>query len=173
MPRRLDPQGHHLWTTLVPNAQVAVSFSSPKMAWHGHAYLDANCGDRPLAQDFRSWQWMRLRDETGTRVAYDVVTATAQSLRSSLFFRNDGGTVAGPIERPTTLGRSRWGLSQRAWESVVRLVRCVDTPFYTRSLAIGRDGARGMHETLDLGRWQSFWVQFLLPFRISRPRRRP
>jgi len=46
-----------------------------------------------------------------------------------------------------------------------------DTPFYARSLlATEHDGlpATAMHESLDLDRFASRWVQCLLPFRMPR-----
>ena len=50
-----------------------------------------------------------------------------------------------------------------------------DTPFYARSLIRTRlagQEALAMHESLDLNRFRSRWVQCLLPFRMPRfPRR--
>jgi carotenoid 1,2-hydratase len=55
---------------------------------------------------------------------------------------------------------------------VTRVLRTYeDTPFYARSLlATEFDGVIGtaMHESLDLDRFNSRWVQCLLPFRMPR-----
>ena len=48
-----------------------------------------------------------------------------------------------------------------------------DTPFYARSLVqTGIDGraVKVMHESLSLTRFESAWVQCLLPFRMPRVR---
>ena len=46
-----------------------------------------------------------------------------------------------------------------------------DTPFYTRSVVrtrlLGRDSA-AVHESLNLDRFASGWVQAMLPFRMPR-----
>jgi carotenoid 1,2-hydratase len=43
-----------------------------------------------------------------------------------------------------------------------------DTPFYTRSHLLDASGNSVMHESLDLGRFSSKWVQRLLPFRMRK-----
>ena len=46
-----------------------------------------------------------------------------------------------------------------------------DTPFYARSLldtCLLGEPVHGVHESLDLERFRSGWVQMLLPFRMPR-----
>jgi carotenoid 1,2-hydratase len=52
----------------------------------------------------------------------------------------------------------------------VRVARTLeDTPFYSRSLLEGGDdGAQWIHESVDLDRFRSRWVQALLPFKMPR-----
>ena len=46
-----------------------------------------------------------------------------------------------------------------------------DTPFYSRSIieaSVGGATVTGMHESLSLDRFDTRWVQSLLPFRMPR-----
>ena len=43
-----------------------------------------------------------------------------------------------------------------------------DTPFYSRSLLGGMGMAPAIHESVDLDRFASRWVQALLPFKMPR-----
>ena len=60
----------------------------------------------------------------------------------------------------------RHAFSHRAPKAVRDLE---DTPFYTRSL-LDYGERHDMHEFLDLDRFSSGWVRFLLPFRMPRLR---
>ena len=72
------------------------------------------------------------------------------------------------------LPRAFWGVARpgRAEAGDLRLVRTLeDAPFYTRSLvrsAMHGTSVLGVHESLDLDRFASRWVQLMLPFRMPR-----
>lgn len=89
----------------------------------------------------------------------------------SHLYRPDGTHQRMPPLTPQPLPRSRWGLVRQT-AGLSREVRNLeDTPFYSRSqICIETSGGSlvGVHEQLDLQRFDARWVQFLLPFRMRR-----
>jgi carotenoid 1,2-hydratase len=59
-------------------------------------------------------------------------------------------------------------------DALARVRTVEDTPFYARSMVMpdGSRGAQVVHESLSLARFDSRWVQALLPFRMWRRRTR-
>lgn len=172
----LDAAGRHLWTPLAPQARVAVALDAPDLNWEGHAYLDSNRGERPLAQDFKRWDWSRATLADGRcAVLYDASRSDGSDLSLALLF--SGHAVATPFEPPTvqTLPVSGWRLQRgtRAHAPGVARVQqgMEDGPFYARALLhtelLGQT-ATAVHESLDMGRWQRPVVQAMLPFRMPR-----
>lgn len=173
----LDAAGRHRWWPIAPAARAEVELSHPSIRFRGAAYLDANGGDAPLEDDFVGWDWSRVASRERAVVTYDVTRRDGTRLLFARSFERggkirDGVPVVGrPIE-PTL-----WGLGRTVHagpERAPELIRTLeDTPFYARSLVRASylgERAVGTHETLALDRFQSRWVQFLLPFRMKRGR---
>ena len=170
----LDGDGHHHWQPIAPAARIEVDFEHPGLYWKGSGYLDSNDGSEPLEAGFRDWHWSRTPHGDGALLAYDARRRDGSVLELALDYRE--GRIE-PVERPplrqlpTTLWRVARSARAEADVSVAHTAE--DTPFYARSmLAHEIDGTpvRTMHESLDLDRFASRWVQTLLPFRM--PRRR-
>jgi carotenoid 1,2-hydratase len=169
-PFDLDAAGRHRWRPIAPVARIEVAFDEPALRWSGHAYLDTNAGDRPLAADFRSWNWSR----TGNRLLYDMKMADGSERNLALALGPDGAAPF-PAPPPYELPKTGWRVARttRADAGATATVETTleDTPFYARSLInTVLDGERvtGMHESLSLTRFTSPAVQLMLPFRMPR-----
>ncbi len=164
----LDGQGRHLWTPVMPSARAEVTLDAPQLSFRGHAYVDTNAGDEPLEARFARWSWWRTGDDKGaTHVGYHAELRSGATVDVSCRAGADGtrsSRGAGPL---VPLGRTRWGVARHG-ESGTRVVRTLeDTPFYARSLVrIG--GALGVHETVSLERFSTWWVQRMIPYRMRR-----
>lgn len=175
-PVALDGVGRHLWWPIAPRVRVSVELASPAIRFEGTGYLDANAGDRGLEHDFASWAWSRVALPSGqVALAYDVRTRRGDELAHG--FRLDPSGLRRPLDGTTfhDLGRSVFRLPRRARSDAgapSTLARTLeDTPFYARSeieATIGGERGHGVHEVVDLDRFASPWVQFLLPFRMRR-----
>ncbi len=173
----LDAAALHHWQPIAPRARLRVEFRSPRVGWEGDAYLDCNEGQRPLGADFARWTWCRATAGATTTVFYDVETRAGAARGLALEF--DAAAVARPIDAPpmAALPRTLWGIRRATrCDPATRpavLETLEDGPFYARSLLAktlhGRT-VRAVHESLSLDRFDSRWVQLLLPVRM--PRRR-
>jgi carotenoid 1,2-hydratase len=172
-PVELSP-GHH-WCPITPAARVQVDLGT--LRWSGPGYLDANHGEAPLEHAFRRWDWSRAQLCDGDSIVlYDVDRVGAEPLQLGLRFDARSGQVrafeppaAAPL--PATLWRVARGGRSDAHTSPRVLKTLTDAPFYTRSLVDTQwSGERvtAMHESLSLTRFDSLWVQALLPFRMPR-----
>ncbi len=191
---QLDALGQHFWRPIAPIASVTVEMDAPKIAWRGTAYVDSNFGTAPLESGFERWDWSRgkhIRPDTNvttesisaepTYVVYDVhrVDGTNLTLAKKFSVSPSGDAttddfVAPPVRKlPTTA----WGI-RRATAcdngAVTKVIKTVeDTPFYARSVVqsvVNQAPMIAVHESLSLSRFNSRWVQLLLPFKM--PRRR-
>jgi carotenoid 1,2-hydratase len=174
----LDPAGRHRWRPLAPQARVEVSFADPALAWSGDGYLDANDGDAPLEADFKSWTWSRGMRGAKATVLYDVERRDSSPLSLALDFDQDGAMSA--IEPPPSaaLPQTTWRVARSTRSDAGTTPRIVSTledgPFYARSIVttrIGGDDMTAVHESVDLRRFASRWVQTLLPVRMPRSTR--
>ncbi|MBC7992242.1 MAG: carotenoid 1,2-hydratase [Rhizobacter sp.] len=171
-PVQLAPQ--HRWCPIAPAARVEVDLGGRR--WAGAGYLDSNQGDAPLEQAFQRWDWSRARLADGrSLVFYDVDRVGAAPLQLGLRFDPDGGVHH--IEPPpaAALPRSLWrvarGARSDAGSSPHVLQTLTDAPFYARSLVDARwlgERVTAVHESLSLTRFDSAWVQAMLPFRMPR-----
>lgn len=172
----LDARGKHVWSPIAPFGRIEVSLREPRLSWSGPAYLDHNAGDEPLAQGFRSWTWSRVTTAKRTNVVYDVTRRDGGSHRIARAFHDVGEreTCSGE-ERITALPKTRWRIDRTvrtlgpASLSVGRTLE--DTPFYARShLAGTMDGesANGVHEVVEMDRFESPIVQKMLAYRMRR-----
>jgi carotenoid 1,2-hydratase len=166
----LDIAGRHRWRPIAPIARIEVEFTEPAIRWSGHAYFDTNTGTRPLAEDFRTWNWSR----TGSRILYDMAMTDGTSRHFALAVGSDGLV---PFEAPSLarLPKTAWRVPRttRADEgAAAQVVRTLeDTPFYARSLittTLEGERVTGVHEALSLARFANPVVQLMLPFRMPR-----
>lgn len=172
----LDAAGRHGWTPLAPQSRIRVALDEPALQWEGHAYLDGNAGERPLADDFARWDWSRASLAAGRSVVlYDAERLDGTMRHLALQF--DGSAPAVSVVAPPgqSLPMSGWRLSRgtRCDPSGVATVRqgMEDGPFYARALLDTRlmgEPAVAVHESLCLRRWRQSVVQAMLPFRMPR-----
>lgn len=170
----LDAGGLHQWQPISPRARIEVELDAPCSHWQGDAYLDANWGRRPLAQDFARWDWSRQHGaDGGSRLLYAVQASDGSERLLALRIDADGMPTADAAPPACALPRSAWGLQRetRAWADQAPAVEATleSGPFYCRSLL--RDasgGAPWLHESLDLRRFTRPIVQAMLPFRMPR-----
>ena len=171
----LDPAGRHSWRPAAPDARIEVNLTAPAVRWSGGAYVDMNWGEEPLEAGFRSWDWSRSRLSRGSVVFYEGVRRSGDPFALAVRFGPCGRPEA--IEPPPRqrLRRTNWLLPRTTRTEHARRARIVrtleDTPFYTRSVVdlrvLGED-APTVHESVDLDRFASRWVQTLLPYRMPR-----
>ena len=174
----LDDGGRHRWGPIAPCARVEVDLDAPGARWQGHAYVDSNEGDEPLARRFHEWDWSRSTMRDGrTAVIYDVRQKEGADRVLALRFAASG--EAEPFEAPPRqpLPRTMWRIDRSmrsdAGTAPTVMQTLEDTPFYARAvLEAGLLGERvtAMHETLYVPRLASPVVQAMLPWRM--PRRR-
>jgi carotenoid 1,2-hydratase len=170
----LDVAGRHRWCPIAPAARVEVDLARPGLRWSGHAYVDSNFGDEPVADPIRRWHWSRTALPGGTAVMYDVEERDGRRDLLALRFSDAGD--AEPFEAPPerVLPRTGWRIHRatRAEGGEATVLRTLeDTPFYARSLvrhAVLGQPREGVHESLDLDRFRSPVVQAMLPFRMPR-----
>lgn len=170
----IDNSGRHLWWPVAPVARVEVTLDEPNVRWSGHGYHDANAGDEPLERAFSGWNWSRASVRGDAVLLYDTVDragrhserairCTARGVEDvELPGRASLASTGWRIDRATRADRGARPLVARTLE---------DTPFYARSVIrtrlLGED-VYAMHERVDMDRFTSSWVQFLLPFRMKR-----
>jgi carotenoid 1,2-hydratase len=171
----LDAAGRHHWRPIAAQARIEVELEHPKLRWTGLAYVDSNRGDAPLEESFTGWHWSRAHTRAGTFVYYDPI-GQGESLDPLALCISDSGAIERVAAPPLCdLPRTAWGLARAirlAGERPSVSIRTLeDTPFYTRSLVSSSPGGQAqhaMHESLDLARFGTRWVQALLPFRMPR-----
>ncbi len=173
----LDAPGRHQWRPIAPLAEATVRFTRPGLAWQGRAYVDMNTGSEPLEAGFRSWTWSRESSDDATRILYDVKQRDGTERGLALAYGRDGSLTATGQDPVQGLPGTGWRVARTTRASAAspaRVLRTLeDTPFYSRSLlAFDREGmtTHAVHESVDLDRFASRWVQMLLPFKM--PRRR-
>ena len=171
----LDGEGRHEWTPFAPCSRVEVRFSHPPLRWSGVGYFDANRGSEPLEAAFSDWAWSRMSVPGGSIVLYDVNALEAPSKTLALRFATTGEVDEIEFPPPSVLPTTRWKVARRTRADSgtnTRIIKTLeDAPFYSRTLLESCVlGARGpaIHESLDLRRFSSRWVQCLLPFRMPR-----
>jgi carotenoid 1,2-hydratase len=177
----VDASGRHRWTPFAPCARIEVRLDEPALSWSGIAYFDSNCGAEPLEDAFRHWTWSRASVPGGTVVFYDVTARTdahraqAPACALALHFGTDGSAQVIDPPPVVRLPATRWRIPRRTRAEAghgAKVIRTLeDAPFYSRSLLDTRllgGAAPAMHESLDLDRFRTRWVQCLLPFRMPR-----
>jgi len=171
----LDSQGMHRWRPIAIDARVDVDLDEPSMRWSGRGYLDTNDGDRPLEADFIRWDWSRGSAAGRGAILYDAVRRDGTRHGFALEAGSDGQFRPGTMPKAVALPSTLWGVTRGTHADsgpTPKIARTLeDTPFYARSLLsthlLGTPMI-AMHESLDLDRFRSRWVQLLLPFRAPR-----
>jgi carotenoid 1,2-hydratase len=172
----LDVEGRHRWGPIAPCSRIEVDMVRPGLKWCGHAYLDSNEGDEPIAGPFARWDWSRgnLRDGSSA-VVYDVRPKLGDERVIAHRFYADGRHE--PFEAPPRQGlpSSKWRVARNmrsaAGQRPVLLQTLEDTPFYTRSVvnaALLGEAVTSVHESLDIPRLVSPATQWMLPWRMPR-----
>ena len=164
----------HRWCPIVPAARVEVDLGGQR--WSGPGYLDSNQGDAPLERAFRCWDWSRARLAGGrSAVFYDAQRTDGTRLRLGLRFAPDGRAEVVPGPPDAVLPSTGWRVARRARADAGTpasvLQTLTDAPFYARSLIAAHwlgEPVTAMHESLSLTRFDSAWVQAMLPFRMPR-----
>jgi len=174
---RLDPQGKHHWWPVAPDCRVEVSMDQPALSWKGRGYFDSNRGSEPLEAGFSDWDWSRAPlPGGGCAVLYDKRLRDGSSRAMALRFDRHGEASELPLPEPTRLATTTiWRIPRETRSEAGPPARVLhtleDTPFYARSLveaSIAGARVQAFHESLLLDRFNSRWVQTLLPFRMPR-----
>jgi carotenoid 1,2-hydratase len=177
-PVELTDVGRHGWRVIVPRGRVRVRFTRPGFEFDGVGYHDVNHGDGRLEDAFARWSWARFHTADRTVVLYAARERSGRA-RALVLDTRDSATArdvaTGGEGEPQAVG---WGLKLPAWFAVDGRLRCEPTrfleaaPFYARYLATLTDGGRpiaeGLGEFLDLDRFRSAGIQFLLRFKTRR-----
>jgi carotenoid 1,2-hydratase len=144
-----------------------------QMVWDRVLGLESR--HRAAGGAFRDWTWSRVASGGSTVVLYDVSERERARTSLALQFAPSGEVISIPTPSPCRLPASGWRINRHTRadpQYPVRVLKTlVDAPFYSRTLletrVAGVEG-RSIHESLDLDRFRSPWVQCLLPFRMPR-----
>ena len=172
---QLDSGGRHHWWPIAPVARVEVDMQKPALRWNGSGYFDCNAGTRPLEKDFGDWTWSRSALPDGAAILYEARRRDGSNLSLAYRFDHAGHCQEFLPPLPAQLPSTGWRIARVTRSDDVKQTGIVktleDTPFYARSLVSSRLlGAPviSVHESLSLDRFDSRWVQTLLPFRMPR-----
>lgn len=156
-----------------PRSRIEVTLENPALRWSGHGYLDSNIGDEPIERGFSRWDWARASAGDEAAILYDAERRDGTRLSLALSVRPNGSLERREMPVVAALPRTKvWRIARSTHGDTARVAATLeDTPFYARSVVtsrlFGRD-ATAVHESLDLERFSSTWVQALLPFRMPR-----
>lgn len=176
----------HWWQARMPRARARVRFTRPDWSFDGVGYHDVNHGDGRLERAFSSWSWARFHDAARTTILYALHERDRPARALVVDARDNRPAIVQPalLLPEGERRRAPWGLPLPRWfalDSEGATLRCSvgrlyeASPFYARyqaALAV-RGGAepreaRGVGEYLDLDRFDSRGIQFLLRFKTRR-----
>ncbi len=170
----LDPAGHHRWHCLAPRARIEVAMDRPGLRWSGSGYLDSNFGSESLEEGFRVWHWSRAHTARGAAVCYEGIRRDGTAFASALRFAADGTPQQEDLPLVAPLPNTLWQMERktRADHGHAGVIKTwEDAPFYARSRLHSRlfgESVVAVQESLDLDRFSSPIVQFMLPYRMPR-----
>ena len=170
----LDPQARHHWGPIAPLARVEVHLSHPGQSWRGRGYVDSNEGVEPIACAFTQWDWSRTHMKDGSStVLYDCQYPKGDDQLLALRFLSNGQVESFAAPARQSMPRTAWGLERRLRSDgpLGKIQSLEDTPFYQRAVVTNRllgEEVESFHETLHAQRFDSAWVQALLPWRMPR-----
>ena len=170
----LDPAGKHRWHCLAPRARIEVAMQEPGLSWTGRAYLDSNFGSESLEDGFDVWHWSRAHLREGAAVCYEGRRADGSRFASAIRFDAYGLPHQAELPMTAPLPNTGWQMErktrgERGHASVIKTWE--DSPFYARSTLRTRlfgEEVVAVQESLDLRRFASPVVQFMLPYRMPR-----
>ncbi len=170
----LDAAENHIWHCMAPRARIEVAMEEPGVSWTGQAYFDHNRGSEPLEEGFRVWHWSRAHMREGAVVCYEGERGDGSLFASAIRFGADG--IPDEVDLPAiaALPHSKWRIDRRTRSEIgVASVRKTweDTPFYARSELASKlfgEEVVAVQESLDMRRFASPVVQFMLPYRMPR-----
>lgn len=172
----LEPSARHRWYPVAPQGRVEVELEHPDLRFVGSAYHDVNEGDEGLEQAFARWNWSRAElDDQRTLIFYDVEGASPRAFEFAPATRTMTTPAPAEFGPSVALTKTGWRIARSirsdAGTTPTLLRTLEDTPFYSRNLidvTLRGHASRAVHESVDLQRFASGWVRFLLPFRIRR-----
>lgn len=171
---QLTPDGRHIWRPFAPIGRIDVDIS-PAHKWSGHGYFDANFGAAPLEADFSHWTWGRYPRRTGASVYYDALRRDGTQLELGLNFTPDGRAEVVTPPPLSPLPRTAWGISRATRGDAGSVARqrkaLLEAPFYARTMmetVLDGETVIGMHETLDLRRYENKLIQAMVACRVPR-----
>jgi len=171
---KLTPDGRHIWRPFAPIGRIEVDIS-PAHRWSGHGYFDANFGTAPLEADFTHWTWGRYPRASGASVYYDALRRDGTRLELGLDFDRAGHAIQVTPPPIAALPRTAWGIARHTrgdgGTTAQQRRALLEAPFYARTMMdTTLDGERvtGMHETLDLRRYDNRLIQAMVAVRVPR-----
>lgn len=170
----LDPAHNHIWHCMAPRARIEVEMERPDLSWSGEGYFDHNRGSEPLESGFNVWHWSRAHMKSGAVVCYEGERGDGSVFASAIRFDREAIPVEVDLPAIAPLPRSKWQVERRTRSEIgVAHVRKTweDTPFYARSELASKlygEEVVAVQESLDMRRFASPVVQFMLPFRMPR-----
>jgi len=170
----LDPAAQHHWGPIAPSSRVRVSLGQPDQSWTGHAYVDSNEGVEPIAKAFTEWDWSRAHLSDGTcAVVYDCQFHNNEDKVLALRFLKNGSVETFEAPPRKVMSSTAWRMPRRlrSERDLGVIQQLEDTPFYQRAVVENHllgERVRSFHETLNAQRFDSRWVQALLPWRMPR-----
>ncbi|QFT78620.1 hydroxyneurosporene dehydrogenase [Erythrobacter sp. THAF29] len=173
----LDPAENHIWHCMAPRARIEVAMEEPDTSWRGKGYFDHNRGSEPLETGFRTWHWSRAHMREGAVVCYEGERGDGSVFASAIRFGADGIPEEANLPDVAHLPASKWRIARRTRSDigVAQVVRSwEDTPFYSRAelaTQLYGEDVVSVQESLDMRRFASPLVQFMLPYRMPRERR--
>ena len=172
----LDPRENHIWHCMAPRARIEVTMEEPGLSWSGKGYFDHNRGSEALEEGFRVWHWSRAHMREGAVVCYEGERGDGSVFASAIRFDKSGFPDEVDLPPIAALPRSKWRIG-RATRSEIGVARVrktwEDTPFYARSELASKlygEEVVAVQESLDMRRFASPIVQFMLPYRMPRAR---
>jgi carotenoid 1,2-hydratase len=170
----LDPHARHHWHCIAPRARIEVELAEPGLRWSGSAYLDSNFGSESLEEGFRIWHWSRAHTRRGAVVSYEGIRRDGSPFASTIRFDRSGKPEQAELPMVAPLPTTKWLVERKTradggHASVIRTWE--DAPFYARSTVASRlmgEPVVAVQESLDLDRFASPIVQFMLPYRMPR-----
>ena len=174
VPYALDPQARHIWHCLAPRARIEVDMAEPNLRWSGRAYLDSNRGSESLEEGFDVWHWSRAHLRDGAAVCYEGRRSDGSRFASAIRFNRHGQPSVAELPLTAPLPNTLWQMERRTradrgHASVIKTWE--DAPFYARSSLGSRlfgEPVVAVQESLDMRRFVSPIVQFMLPYRMPR-----
>nr|WP_298930114.1 hydroxyneurosporene dehydrogenase [uncultured Erythrobacter sp.] len=173
----LDPAENHIWHCMAPRARIEVDMEEPGVSWNGKGYFDHNRGSEPLEDGFRTWHWSRAHMKEGAVVCYEGERGDGSVFASAIRFGADGIPDIADLPPAARLPSSAWRIKRRT-RSDIGVSEVIhtweDTPFYARSelsTQLYGEDVVSVQESLDMRRFASPLVQFMLPYRMPKERR--